>query len=179
MDLSRHTSLAGLAEAIGAVQEAARRLGLEVCVVGALARDLWLAFGAGIDTGRMTHDADFAAACIDWDTFDALAAELAGGGVERDPRIAHRFHHPNGTLVDIIPFGGVERADRTLAWPPDGNPIMNLLGFAEVAATAVPVRLPGELEIRVVPLEALALLKLLPGTTGACASRRKTPRISP
>ncbi len=75
--------------------------------------------------------------------------------------VAHRFRHPNGTLVDVIPFGGVERADRTLAWPPDGDQVMTLLGFAEVAACVVPVRLPGGVEARVVPLDALALLKLL------------------
>ncbi len=60
MDLSRHTSLAGLAEAITSIQAAAARLRLEVFVVGAQARDLWLAFGAGVETGRKTNDVDFA-----------------------------------------------------------------------------------------------------------------------
>lgn len=128
MDLSRHTSLAGLAEAITSIQAAAARLRLEVFVVGAQARDLWLAFGAGVDTGRKTNDVDFAVACADWDAFETVVGELAAGGIERvDPRVAHRFRHPNGTLVDVIPFGGVERADRTLAWPPDGDQVMTLL----------------------------------------------------
>ena len=40
MDLSAHTSLAGLAEAIAAVQAAASRVGCDIYVTGGLARDL-------------------------------------------------------------------------------------------------------------------------------------------
>jgi predicted nucleotidyltransferase len=63
--------------------------------------------------------------------------------------------------LDIVPYGGVERPDRTIAWPPAGNLVMSVLGFAEVAATAVPVVLPGGFTVPVVPLHALALLKLV------------------
>lgn len=57
MDLSAHTSLAGIAEAVAVVHGAASLMGCEVYVTGALARDLWLEFGHGIDTGRKTHKA--------------------------------------------------------------------------------------------------------------------------
>ena len=70
MDLSKHTSLAGLAEAIAAVQAAASLIGCDIYVTGGLARDLWLEFGHGIDTGRKTEDVDFGIECADWRTFD-------------------------------------------------------------------------------------------------------------
>jgi predicted nucleotidyltransferase len=35
----------------------------------------------------------------------------------------------SGITVDIVPFGGIEREDRTVVWP-DGS-VMNTLGFAE------------------------------------------------
>ncbi len=52
MDLSAHTSLAPLAEAVAAVLRPASAAGIEIYIAGALARDLWLEFAYGIDTGR-------------------------------------------------------------------------------------------------------------------------------
>lgn len=170
MDLSRHTSLAGLAEAIAAVQAAALEVGSEIYVAGALARDLWLTFGHDIDIGRETEDVDFGVECADWEVFEKLARELKSRGLERDERKQERFRHPNETEIDLIPFGGVERPDRTIAWPPDGNPVMNLVGFKEVVEAAMPVMLPGEVTVSVVSLPALALLKLL-----AWEDRRRGP----
>jgi len=161
MDLSVHTSLAGLAEAIAAAKAAASRVGCNLYVTGGLARDLWLEFGHGFDTGRRTEDVDFGVECADWETFEKLAQELETVQLRRDRRIQHRFRHPNGTEVDLIPFGGVEKPDRTIAWPPEGNPVMNLVGFAEVARSTVCFLLPGKVNVSVVTLPALAVLKLI------------------
>ncbi len=161
MDLSRHTSLAGLAEAIKAVEEAASHVGSELYVTGGMARVLWLEFGYGIDTGRTTEDVDFAVECADWPTFEDLAQELELRKLVRDERVQHRFRHPNGTEIDVLPFGGVENTNRTLAWPPDGNPVMNLVGFAEVADSTARFELPNNISVRVVTPAALAVLKLL------------------
>ena len=160
MDLSRHTSLVGLAEAIKVVEEAASHVGSEVYVTG-LARVLWLEFGCGIDAGRGTEDVDFAVECAGWATFENLAQELEARKLVRDERVQHRFKHPNGTEIDVLPFGGVENTNRTLAWPPDGNPVMNLVGFAEVADSTVRFELPNNTSVRVVTPAALAVLKLL------------------
>lgn len=161
MDLSRHTSLAGFAEVVASVNAAASLIGCDLYVTGGLARDLWLAFGHNIDTGRRTEDIDFAFECADWLTFEDLARELEARKLIRDERVQHRFKHPNGTEIDVLPFGGVETSDRTLAWPPDGNPVMNLMGFAEVADSTAPFELPGNVSVRVATLSALAVLKLL------------------
>ncbi len=161
MDLSAHISLARLAEAIAAVQAAAAAVGCDIYVMGGLARDLWLEFGHGIDTGRRTEDVDFGMECPDWQTFKRLARELEARQLRRDRRVQHKFRHPNGIEIDVIPFGGVEERDRTIAWPPDGNPVMSLVGFTEVATSTVIFVLPGRVTVRVVPLPALAVLKLL------------------
>ncbi len=76
-------------------------------------------------------------------------------------RARHKFHHRNGTEFDLLPYGGVERADRTLAWPPGEHQRMNALGFAEVASTTVAFLLPGAVRVQVVALHSLALLKLV------------------
>ena len=124
MDFSKNTSLITLAEAIASVQSAADALGCPIFLAGALARDLWLTFGFEIDSGRRTEDVDLAVQCSDWDTCDDLAEALAERGVERVQGTQHKFRHPNGREIDLIPFGGVEKIDRTVAWPPDGNPEM-------------------------------------------------------
>ena len=161
MDLSEHTSLAGLAEAIKVVQAAASEVGCEVYVVGAQALDLWLGFGFALDTGRMTEDIDFGIACADWQTFEEVALELEARSLKRDRKRQHRFCHPSGLEIDLIPFGAIEGPDRTIAWPPSGNPVLNLVGFAEAAASTVRFSLTGNTQVAVASLPALAVLKLL------------------
>ena len=90
MDLSAHISLARLAEAIAAVQAAAAAVGCDIYVTGGLARDLWLEFGHGIDTGRRTEDVDFGMECPDWQTFERLARALEARQFRRDRRVQHR-----------------------------------------------------------------------------------------
>ena len=93
MDLSAHTSLTPLAEAVAAVLEAASAAGLEIYIAGALARDLWLEFAYDINTGRRTTDVDFAVECADWNAFEHLrAALLSGGDLVQGDEPRHKFH---------------------------------------------------------------------------------------
>jgi len=80
MDLSAHTSLTPLAEAVAAVLSAAAAAPHEIYIAGALARDLWLEFAYAINTGRRTEDIDFAVECADWDAFAQLRATLLAAG---------------------------------------------------------------------------------------------------
>jgi predicted nucleotidyltransferase len=162
MDLSAHTSLAPLAEAVAAVLRVASAASVEVYIAGAVARDLWLEFAYNINTGRTTADVDFAVACADWKSFEHLrTALLSDGNLLQVGGPSHKFRHRNGTELDLVPYGGLERADRTLLWPPGEHHVMNGLGFSEVASTTVGFCLPGGVEVQVVPLHALALLKLV------------------
>ncbi len=61
--------------------------------------------------------------------------------------------------IDVIPFGGVERPDRTIVWPDDH--MMNVLGFAEALASAVHVLLPRHVEVPVASLPAQSILNLV------------------
>jgi predicted nucleotidyltransferase len=173
MDLSANTSLAGIAEAVASVLVAASRAGCQVYIAGALARDLWLEFGHGVATGRRTADIDFGVQCADWPTFERLAQELVGMTLKRNDRVQHRFRHSNGTEIDLIPYGGIEGTNRELAWPPDGNPVLSVLGFSEVAHHTVDFVLPGGVTVPVVSLQALAVLKLLAFGSRTAPERRK------
>lgn len=60
--------------------------------------------------------------------------------------------------VDIIPFGPIESAQRTITWPNDH--LMHVFGFREALAAAVRVKLPGGLVVTAASLPAQSLLKL-------------------
>ena len=86
---------------------------------------------------------------------------IAGGQFAPNGNALHKLEFGGFLEIDLIPFGAVERADRTIAWPPDGDFVMTVFGFSEVFAATLPVRLPDNEEIRIVSLPALAVLKLM------------------
>jgi predicted nucleotidyltransferase len=55
----------------------------------------------------------------------------------------------------------VEKPDRTIAWPPSDDEVMDVFGFREAQASAVTMMLPGSTKINVVSLPALVVLKLI------------------
>jgi predicted nucleotidyltransferase len=90
--------------------------------------------------------------------FSARTALVASGAFRADGP-AHRLWFGD-QRVDNILFGGVERRDRSIAWPPEDDKVMNVSGFAEALATAISVRLPGGVSVDVASLPAMALLKV-------------------
>ena len=62
--------------------------------------------------------------------------------------------------LDIVPFGGVERANRTIAWPPGHETVYDCFGAREAFDASVSVLLPLAVELRVASIPALALLKV-------------------
>lgn len=157
LDLSDRAALGSLARLVAAVRQAARETPL--LLVGAAARDLLLAHAHGIELQRATEDTDLALAVPGWDAFLGLRAGLIASHGFTAGGPLHRLWHGDHR-VDLIPFGGVERPDRTIAWPPEGAEVMSAAGLTEALATAVTVRLPQGASIDVAPLPALALLKL-------------------
>ena len=129
-------------------------------LVGALARDY--AFRDSSDLGRLraTMDVDLAALVATWADFEAaIDVLLRKGGFERT-RMPHRLRYPNGQRMDILPFGEIEREDH-IAWPPAGEPEMNMLGFRDAFRTSETVALPTGLRIRIATPPAIALLKII------------------
>lgn len=130
-------------------------------LVGALARDVLLSFAHGIRVARATQDMDFAFALDGWGGYNDLRnGLLADTAFAEVSGVSHRVLFEQRWRVDLIPFGGVERADRSIAWPPQYTSEMSMLGYAEAAAQSVRVRLPGETTVAVASLPAQAILKL-------------------
>jgi predicted nucleotidyltransferase len=152
------------ARAIGAVQLAAEGLDVELLIVGAFARDLHLRYGYNLAPLRQTEDIDIALAVPTWAAFIALRERLlADFGFAQDPGIQHRLRYRQQSFtlpIDIVPFGELERSDRTIAWPPSGDEVMDVFGFREARVSAIMMTLPGNVVINVVSLAALTILKL-------------------
>lgn len=131
-------------------------------LVGAMARDVLLSFGHGIRIARATRDIDFAFALDGWEGFSRMRGELlASGDFADDPRgVAHRMIYALNYRVDLIPFGGVEREDRSIAWPPDHDVVIKVVGFREAMTKAVKVQLQDGVIVDVASLPAQAVLKL-------------------
>lgn len=160
LDFSQRPELGLHAQVIAEVQVVADALGVRPLIVGAFARDLHLVHAHQIPVVRQTEDIDLALALDSWSAFEQLRARLMASGRFAETKSAHRLRC--GALpIDLVPFGLVERADRTIAWPPQGDVVMDVFGFQESQRAAIEVLLPTGVRARAVTLPALALLKLV------------------
>ena len=145
----------------------ATRLGIPFFLAGASARDIVLVNLWGQSPGTATFDIDFAFAVSDWAEFNKLREELVT--TERFVRVPHKEQRllytdpePGFQLpVDFIPFRGVASERKTIAWPPEGDFVMNVAGFEEALDAALRIELEPGLVISVASLPGLAILKIL------------------
>ena len=142
-------------------------IGLDVFLVGATARIILLENVYGLHTGRATRDIDFAFAIETWDEFQTIKDCLTATAAFKDEgRLAHRLSYqtanePHRCVVDLIPFGGLEHAPNTVAWPPDMHILMNVAGYRDAHTSAVTVEIEPGLHMPIASLPGLAVLKLI------------------
>lgn len=162
LDFSQNANLRLTAEPVACVDSVATRLNVNYFIVGALARDLWFVHQLGIQTVRQTNDADFGIAVASWEEYRTFRKALLDTRefAEATGQL-HRLHYRNGTPVDLVPFGKIEREDGSIAWPPDGTSMMSVFGFREAAMQTAVVRLPGNITTQIVTPPALAVLKVV------------------
>ena len=161
-NFSNKPDLQPLADVVKPLQEAAAILDAPLFLMGAAARDVMLLHAYGIKTERLTQDMDFGVMVKDWAAFDALRETLISGGQfeARSKDATHKLWHRSGRPLDIVPFGGVEKPNRTLAWPPNEETIFDCFGMREAMQSGHEVLLPGDVSLIVPSLPALALLKI-------------------
>lgn len=136
------------------LQTACQRLGVDAVLIGAIA----LRIDMG-DLSRHTEDVDVAIA-IELDDFQRLAFLLQEYRWQQDPRREHRWRTPTGARLDLIPAGAKLRQARQLELPMS-KVTMSLAGFDHVFADAAEFQLADDLRVKVVPLGALTLMKMI------------------
>lgn len=149
-------------------------LDMPYVVVGATARDLVLHYGHGARIQRATHDVDFAIEVPSWAAFNVLKDRLCKQGF-KTTKAPHRLISPMNIVVDIVPFGHIEDEQASIVWPPEGEFIMNVLGFQDACDSAEWVRIQDEpeLDVPVATPAGMALLKIIAWTDRARDLRRK------
>ncbi|RIQ30893.1 hypothetical protein [Jiangella rhizosphaerae] len=168
IDLTGRDEAIHLVEPLRRIARRAEMMGLPYLVVGAAARDMLLHAHHGVPIRRMTTDLDIAVAVEDWRGFEALRSTFPhiSGGPEHRVTVGEM-------RVDLVPFGGVERTDRTIAWPPDGDSVMSAFGLAEALTTADEIRFAPDLVVRPgTTWSSPERCCSAPTSTGSCRRRR-------
>lgn len=156
-----------------AVAKAAAELKIEWMVTGAAGRVLLLEGVYGLPQGRATRDVDLGIMVASWDQYRALVDRLRRDGrFQPDPKQLQRLRFGDEGLLDLVPFGEIESANRTIHWPPDNDFAMSVIGFREAYADTVSVKLDG-LNVPVISPAGLVLLKLVAWSERHRAQPRK------
>ncbi|MES2758133.1 MAG: hypothetical protein V4693_12235 [Pseudomonadota bacterium] len=122
---------------LGVLHAIAAKHNASYFIIGATARDILLNNVFGIDRGRATRDVDFAIALADWNEFEVIKQEfIDSGDFQPAAGSAHRLYYQQHKFgiaypLDLIPFGEIESAENTIAWPPDMAVVMNVIGYPE------------------------------------------------
>ena len=130
---------------------------------GAMAREILLHYGYGCAPGRKTNDIDFGVTVRDWETYLTLKDSLAASGRFREvPKQAQRMIHiGTGTIVDLVPFGGVADSDGSIAYPPDHDHVMRVLGYEEAYRCALHLQVNESLIVPMASAVGQVILKLV------------------
>jgi len=130
-------------------------------LVGTGARLLVFDWQYNFRSEHTTTDWDIGVQISSWVAFKRLKRALTGGAnptFTEDP-VAHRFKHITGVAIDIIPFGGLERAGGIIVWPQDERQMV-VLGFREVQLKAVKIDIGEGVFVPVATPPGLAILKV-------------------
>jgi predicted nucleotidyltransferase len=149
-----------LKSAVTEISELAKRLGLEIVLVGGLVAEFTSEIDENSPTFPRTRDADFAFCAIDWPQFQKLKEELANQlKFHPDVRIEHRLKKGD-VLVDLFPYGPGIAPEGTLVWPGSKNEF-NVIGFDEACASAVKAQKPGIPPVSILTIPGFVLLKII------------------
>jgi predicted nucleotidyltransferase len=149
--------------ALFAVKGIADSQGIPFFVVGASARDFLLKHCYGIEPPRMTTDIDLGVKVADWEQFNKLTDALKTTGRFLPDKMQHQRYHFDSVLIDIVPFGPITDKNQRIAWPPEHEIFMSMVGFKEAYEYSITVRLSTtpELDIKLPTLPGLALMKIV------------------
>ncbi len=147
-------------EIISIVFKSADAIGIHLMLVGAAARDFWLKYFDLRANVRTTIDVDLACGVSNWEDYQRLMASLLQEcRLMQDPRTCHRLWLADEICVDIVPFGGIENQSGEIAWPPNFDRTLNVLGF-QAAYNDAEESTFGKARIRVIRPHWLAFLKM-------------------
>ena len=147
-------------ELITLVVRAADELGIDIMLIGAWARDYWTEHFGMQGNIRTTFDIDFACQLAVWNDFDRLRKYLRDScGLREDARKIHSLWLRDEVSMDIVPCGQIADENGMIAWPPDYENTLCVLGYDTAKEHAETIAVGGR-KVKIIKLHWLALLKL-------------------
>jgi len=149
------------------LDQACRALGIPYLLTGAMAREILLVHVYGLPPGRATRDVDFGFQVADWAMFATLKATLfETGDFQPDVKIMHRIYSVSERTgirmpVDLVPFGSIEAPIGSLAWPPDGEIVMDVRGFRVAFEHVIQIEVEPGLELLLPSPACMTVMKAL------------------
>ena len=153
-------------QALRTVAHAAAAVGIEWFLTGAMARDWIFELIPDIDPKRKpqraTKDADIGIAISGWDEFERIHSWLIDSGEFSADRAPHRLKHCQlqGFHIDLVPFGRLCGEKAEIAWPPNQDVVMNVIGFDEAFRAAITVLADTNLPVKLASPAGLMLMKI-------------------
>ena len=146
-----------------ALHNCVSKLGLDLYIVGATARDIMMKMLDESPSKRETRDLDVAIALSDWSQFDNLSKELLANHFHKG-KAKQKFYykgeqHENDYEVDIVPFGDIAD-DEIILWPPDGTPEMSVECFTDVMNHSISISVDEKFTVHIAPLAGQFFIKL-------------------
>lgn len=157
-DIPIEPNVLAVLEQVRAVTSA---LGIPYFMIGARAIDIQLHNVYGLPTFNPTNDTDFGVAVDSWESFAELKDGLVKTGhFKPDAHKAQRMDFDGVYLVDLVPFGGLEKPKGSISWPPEFDQVMKVHCFGEINSAAQEIEIPGlSFVLRAASLPGLVLLK--------------------
>ena len=138
-----------------------RKFDVDHYLIGAFARDLWMNHIDTLPVRRTTLDVDFSIYINSQEDFMALKDYLKEAEGFRADEQPYRLHAPDKTIIDLIPFGGIER--NHMVYLEGSSPMdLSVFGNMQVLAHAANVNLDG-IDFKICTLPGLCVLKLIAG----------------
>lgn len=154
-------SLLDNSDAFKELLETFRENSVRYFLIGGLARDLQY-HQKEINPPRITRDIDFAVMVATWEEYERLKEGLIKKGFSKTTEPYRMVWSPDGTIIDLLPFGSIERGHSVFF--PDSDLELVVAGFKEVLNDVTPLSVQKNEEnfsIYTPPLHGLFLLKLL------------------
>lgn len=144
------------------LENAFKELGIEFFIIGALARDI-MSIIHNEKPIRATQDVDMAVLVAGEDNYYSLKKYL----IEKedftaDKKLPYRLLFNNKLIVDLLPFGGIEK-DKSSVTLKMGKEVITLstFGLKEVHKSAAEVIIDEDLNMIVTTFPGICILKLI------------------
>lgn len=148
-------------KALDSLERAFVKFDVDFYLIGAFARDMWMDHIEHLPLRRTTRDIDFSLYINEIRDFYAIKEYLSVEEGFQHQDEPHRMVAPDQTIVDLLPFGGVE--DSGSVYLDGKSPVdISVFGNLQVLTHAATVETENS-EFKICTLPGLCIMKLISG----------------